>query len=64
MPRLAKRLLLALLVLFGLSQLTAGCFSFRMSREDVEKSFAGRVLKPRFHDVTVGDRSIHYAEIG
>lgn len=64
MPRLAKRLLLALLMLFGLSQLTAGCFSFRMSREEVEKTFAGRLLQPTFHDVTAGDRTIHYAEIG
>ncbi len=64
MPRFAKRLLLALLMLFGLSQLTAGCFSFRMSQEEVEKAFAGRPLQPTFHNVTVGDRTIHYAEIG
>ena len=64
MPTLVKRLLLACVLLFGLSQLTAGCFSFRMSREEVDKSFTGRALKPTFHDVEVGDRRIHYAEIG
>jgi pimeloyl-ACP methyl ester carboxylesterase len=64
MTALAKRLLIALLVMVGLSQLTAGCFSFRMSQEDVEKSFAGRALKPVFHDIRAGDRTIHYAEIG
>lgn len=64
MPTLAKRLLFAIVLLFGLSQLTAGCFSFRMSREEVEKSFAGRALKPTFHDIQAGDRTIHYTEIG
>ncbi|MCY7351629.1 MAG: alpha/beta hydrolase [Cytophagaceae bacterium] len=64
MLHFAKRLLLALLVMVGISQLTAGCFSFRMSQEEVGKSFAARPLKPTFHDVQAGDRSIHYAEIG
>lgn len=64
MPTLAKRLLLAFVLLAGLSQLTAGCFSFRMSKEEVEKSFAGRAVKPTFHHIQAGDRTIHYAEIG
>lgn len=64
MPTLAKRLLIASLLLFGLSQLTAGCFSFRMSKEEVDKAFAGRALQPTFHNIQAGDRTIHYAEIG
>lgn len=64
MPRFLKRFFLACVLVVGLSQLTAGCFSFRMSQEEVEKSFAGRALKPTFHDVQVGDRTIRYAEIG
>ncbi len=64
MLRFAKRLLIALLIMVGISQLTAGCFSFRMSREEVEKAFVGRALKPAFHDVPADDRTIHYAEIG
>lgn len=64
MPRIVKRLLIVLLVMVGISQLTAGCFSFRMSREEIGKAFAERAQKPRFHDVQAGDRTIHYAEIG
>lgn len=52
------------LVIFIFFQVTQGCFSFRMSRSEIRKYFAGQPVRPAIHQYKVGKHTINYAEAG
>ena len=64
LKKLSKGIIITYVVLFALSQLVSGCFSFRMSDKEINESFARYTYKPQQADLDVDDRTIHYVSVG
>lgn len=64
LKRISTGLIITYLVVFILSQIVSGCFSFQMSPKEVQKAFADLPYKPTEHDLDVDDRTIHHVCIG
>jgi pimeloyl-ACP methyl ester carboxylesterase len=62
--KLSKRLLIAYGIIFVIGQILSSCMSFKTSQKELDKAFAGYQLKPKQHQIKVGDVMMNYAEIG
>ena len=64
MLKIGKRLLIAYIILFIISQILSSCFSFRMSQQEIDKAFTGFKQKPIQHQIDVQGTKMNFAEIG
>lgn len=64
MLKIGKRLLIAYIILFIISQILSSCFSFRMSHQEIDKAFTGFKQKPIQHQIGVQGTKMNFAEIG
>lgn len=64
LKRISTGLIITYIVVFILSQIVSGCFSFQMSPKEVQKAFANQQYKPTEHDLDVDDRTIHHVSVG
>jgi len=65
--RLSKRIRNILIIASGFilfTQLTSGCFSFRMSKSEVQTYFKDRLQVPGLHQYKEQSHTINYASIG
>ena len=64
MLKIGKRLLIAYIILFVISQILSSCFSFRMSQQEIDKAFTGFKQKPIQRQIEVQGTKMNFAEIG
>ncbi|MBB6001605.1 alpha/beta fold hydrolase [Arcicella rosea] len=64
MLKIGKRLIVAYIILFIISQILSSCFSFRMNQQEIDKAFAGFKQKPIQHQIEVQGTKMNFAEIG
>lgn len=64
LKKISKGIILTYIVVFVLSQIVSGCFSFKMSQKEIDESFKGHRYKPSQHQIEVDDRIMNYAELG
>lgn len=62
--RLRYRFLVIFILIVTLSYLTSGCFSFRMSKSELDDFFKNKPSKPTLHQYVKDDWKINYADIG
>lgn len=62
--KLSKRLLIAYVILFIISQILSSCLTFKVSQKEIDKKFMGYKLKPVQHQMQVQGVKMNYAEIG
>ena len=58
----AKKWAIVVITILVLSQYLSGCFSFRMSKSEVEKYFAESDIKPKLSKYTLDHRTINYLD--
>lgn len=61
---ISVRLFAGYLLLLTIAQFFTGCMSFRLSEKETQEAFAGKSQHPKLQQMKVGDRKIHFAEIG
>lgn len=62
--KFSKRLLIAYIFLFIISQILSSCLTFKVSQKEIDEKFMGYQMKPVQHQMEVRDVKMNYAEIG
>lgn len=62
--KFSKRLLIAYILLFIISQILSSCLTFKVSQKEIDEKFMGYQMKPVQHQMEVRDVKMNYAEIG